>query len=114
MMRGADNRIVRRDWLKFGTLLCVLLAGCNRPSPEPLDSQPVLQSDRYDRAIRECDRVLEKNPRDARTYYERALLYYNKGQYDRAWQDVQRAQSLGYQVPPEFLRLLRETSQPNR
>ena len=99
--------------MRSGMVLCVFLAGCSRQSSEPVNREPVLQTDRYDRAISELDRVLEKNPRDARAYYERGLVYYNKGEYDKARQDVQRAQSLGYQVPPEFLKLLSETSQKN-
>ena len=35
---------------------------------------------------------------------------YFKGEYDRAWGDVHEAQSLGYQIKPLFLRLLREAS----
>ena len=113
-MRVTDNRTLRRALLRFGTALCVFLAGCSTRAPEPVDREPVFQADRYDRAISEFNNVLEKNPRDARAYYERGLVYYNKGEYDKAWQDVHKAQSLGYQVPPEFIRLLSEVSQKNR
>lgn len=117
-MRVADDRTLRRALLRSGMVLCVFLAGCSPAilpgSPEAVNRELVLQTDRYDRAISEFDRVLEKNPRDARAYYERGLVYYNKGEYDKAWQDVQRAQSLGYQVQPEFLKLLSEVSQRNR
>ncbi len=113
-MRVADNRTLGMALLISGTVLCVFLAGCGRPTAEPLDRQPVLQADRYDRAISELDRVLEKNPRDARAYYERGLVYYSKGEYDKARQDVQKAQNLGYQVPPEFLKLLFEGLSENR
>jgi hypothetical protein len=30
------------------------------------------------------------------------------GEYDKAWEDVNKAQSLGYHVSPEFLKDLRE------
>ncbi len=114
MMRVADNRTLRRALLRSGVALCVFLAGCGRPAVDPANHQPILKADRYDRAISQFDRVLEQNPRDARTYYERGLVYYNKGEYDKAWQDVRKAQSLGYQVPPEFLSLLSESSQKDR
>ena len=113
MMRVADNRTLGMALLRSGMVLCVFLAGCSR-SPEPVNRELVLQAERYDRAISEFDKVLEKNPRDARAYYERGLVYYNKGEYDKAWQDVHKAQSLGYQVPPEFLKLLSEVTQQNR
>jgi tetratricopeptide (TPR) repeat protein len=108
MMRVADNRTLGMALLISGMALCVFLAGCSSPSPEPLDRKPVLQADRYDRAISEFNRVLERNPQDARAYYERGLVYYNMGKYDKASQDARMAQSLGYQVPPEFLKLLSE------
>ena len=114
MRQVADNRTLGRALLRSSAVLCVILAGCSRPAAEPPDGQPVLKADRYDRAIAESNRVFERNPRDARAYYERGLVYYNKGEYDKAWQDVHRAQSLGYQVPPEFLKLLSETSQKNQ
>jgi len=113
-MRVTDNRTLRRALLRSGTALCVFLAGCSTRAPKPVDREPVFQADRYDRAISEFNKVLEKNPRDARAYYERGLVYYNKGEYDKAWQDVHKAQSLGYHVPPEFIRLLSEVSQKNR
>lgn len=100
--------------LRSGVALCALLASCDSLPSKPSNPKTSVRLDQYDRAIAECDRVLERNPRDARACYERALLYYNKGEYDKAWQDVQRAQSLGYQVPAEVLGLFRETSQPNR
>jgi len=113
-VRVADIRTLRRALLRSGVVLCVFLAGCSRPAVESSDRQPVLKADRYDRAISQFRRVLEQNPRDARTYYERGLIYYNKGEYDKAWQDVRKAQSLGYRVPPEFLSLLSESSQKNQ
>ncbi len=113
-MRVADNRTLRRELLKSGAALCALLAGCSRQSLEPVNRERVAQADRYDRAISEFDKVLEKNPRDARAYYERGLVHYNMGEYDQARQDVQKAQSLGYQVPPEFLKLLSESVSEKR
>lgn len=94
--------------------VCLFLAGCGRWSSESADDEPAPNTDRYDRAISEFDFQLETNPYNARIYYERALVYYNKGEYDKAWQDIQRAQSLGYEVPTEFLQLLSEALQENQ
>ena len=110
-MRVADNRTLGMALLISGMALCVFLAGCSPRvflAGDRSGSEPVLQADRYDRAISEFNRVLERNPRDARAYYERGLVYYNMGKYDKASQDARMAQSLGYQVPPEFLKLLSE------
>ena len=50
------------------------------------------------------------NARYAKAYYNRAIACYYKGEYDKAWDDVHKAQNLGYQVHPGFLKLLREAS----
>jgi tetratricopeptide (TPR) repeat protein len=114
MTHIADNTKPRRVWVIYFVTVCLFLAGCGQWSSESADNEPVPRADRYDRAISEFDSQLESNPYNARAYYERALVYYNKGEYDKAWQDVRRAQSLGYEVPAEFLKLLSETSQENR
>ena len=50
------------------------------------------------------------NPKYAMAYNNRGIAYYHKGEYDKAWEDVHKAQSLGLQVPPEFIKDLREAS----
>jgi hypothetical protein len=46
-------------------------------------------------------------------HINRGVAYFYKGEYDKAWEDFNMAQRLGYPVPPEFLnhlRLLRKAS----
>jgi len=43
-------------------------------------------------------------------YYNRGAAYYYKREYDQAWEDVHKAQSLGLQIRPDFLKALREAS----
>jgi tetratricopeptide (TPR) repeat protein len=64
----------------------------------------------YDKAISDYNQALRINPNDAIAYYNRAIAYYCKGNYNKAWEDVRKAQNLGYQVNPEFLKLLRKAS----
>ncbi len=52
----------------------------------------------------------EPEARDAKAYYNRAGAYYYKKDYDKAWEDVHKAQGLGYQINPEFLKALCEAS----
>jgi len=47
-------------------------------------------------------------------YNGRGVAYYHKGEYDKAWEDVRKAQSFGYQVHPGFLEELREASGRDR
>ena len=55
-------------------------------------------------------KVIEANPRLAAAYYDRANAFYNKGEYDKVWDDIDRARSMGYRVPKKFLRSLRKVS----
>lgn len=55
-------------------------------------------------------KAIEINPRLAAAYYDRANAFYNKGEYDKVWEDIDRARSMGYQVPKKFLRSLRKVS----
>ena len=64
----------------------------------------------YDLAISDYNKAIELNPRYAEVYNNRAVTYYLQEQYDKAWEDVYKAQSLGKQVHPGFIKALREAS----
>jgi tetratricopeptide (TPR) repeat protein len=65
----------------------------------------------YDQAIADYTKAIEIDPqRFAVAYAERALIYFIKKEYDKAWDDVHKAQSLGQEVRPQFLKTLREAS----
>ena len=55
-------------------------------------------------------KATETNPRLAAAYYDRANSFYSKGEYDKVWDDIYKARSLGYQVPKKFLKTLRKVS----
>jgi len=55
-------------------------------------------------------KAIEANPRLAAAYFDRANSFYNKGEYEKVWDDIGKAQSLGYQVPKKFLKSLRKVS----
>jgi hypothetical protein len=53
----------------------------------------------------------QKTSLDAKSYNNRGNAYgEGKGQHDKAWDDVKKAQDLGYQIHPGFLKALREAS----
>jgi Tfp pilus assembly protein PilF len=60
--------------------------------------------------IGEINKALKINPRYAATYTNRAISYYLKKEYEKAWGDVHKTESLGDKVPPGFLKALREAS----
>ena len=60
--------------------------------------------------ISEYSQIIAMNPECAEAYYDRAIAYYFNKKYDRALEDVEKAQALGYQVEPEFLDELTKAS----
>jgi tetratricopeptide (TPR) repeat protein len=64
----------------------------------------------FDRAISDYNKAIEINPKYAIAYNDRGIAYFSKREYEKAWDDVHKAESLGWQVHPEFLKALREAS----
>ena len=66
----------------------------------------------YDQAISDYTKALEINPNLAVAYYNRGRSYYFKKEkeYDKSWDDIKKAQELGYKIPAEFLDQLRKAS----
>ena len=60
--------------------------------------------------ITDYNKALEINPRLAAAYYNRAIVYLSTGQYDKAWEDVYKAQDLGVKIRPNLLKNLRGAS----
>ena len=71
------------------------------------------KSEKYDSAIADYDRAIEMLPQNADIYYNRAVAYYGKGEYDNAWADVKKAQGLGCEIHPIFLKNLQKASGRN-
>lgn len=64
----------------------------------------------YDKAIADYKKSIELNPLNPVAYYNRGRTYCIKGQHDKAWNDVEKVQALGFQIDPEFLKILRKAS----
>ena len=64
----------------------------------------------YDKAIIDCNMAIEINPNYAKAYYNRGNAYFHKKEYEKSWDDVYKAQNLGYKVSSEFLRDLHKAS----
>ncbi|MDD5109474.1 MAG: tetratricopeptide repeat protein [Candidatus Omnitrophica bacterium] len=54
-------------------------------------------------AILDYNKVIEMDPNIAITYNNRALIYFEEGKYEECWEDIRKAQALGYNVPFEFI-----------
>jgi tetratricopeptide (TPR) repeat protein len=57
-------------------------------------------------------RVLDLDPDHGEAHGRLAVLEYYLEDYESAWASVARAEDLGYEVPPQFLPLLREKMPP--
>jgi len=71
-----------------------------------------VDKEEYDKAISDYNQAIKIDPTYGVAYYNRGLAYYKlayykKGEYDKAWEDIQKAKSLGFQVDPEFLEKFR-------
>jgi len=110
-----EHKTLKHALLKSGMAFCVFLTGCANEPVESVGQQNIsVRAEQYNQSISQLSRVIEKNPQNARAYYERGLVYYANGNYEMAWQDVRTAQGLGYNVPAEFLRLLSEAQQAEK
>ena len=67
----------------------------------------------HDRAIADYSKAIELKPQYAEAYNHRANVFLQKKDYDKAWADVKKCQSLGGQVSPDLLKSLRQASGRN-
>lgn len=65
-------------------------------------------------AIADFNKAIELRPKFCYVYFNRADIFYIKGEYDKAWEDVYKLQSLRFQVDSQFLKDLRKASRRQR
>lgn len=66
--------------------------------------------DEHDLAITDLTKALAIDPNSAQIYATRATAYHATREYQQAWQDVEKAQSLNLKLHRDFLNRLREAS----
>ncbi|MFH0796937.1 MAG: tetratricopeptide repeat protein [Candidatus Omnitrophota bacterium] len=64
----------------------------------------------YSFAISDYEQAIKIKPDFTQAYYNRGMVYYYQKNYAKAWEDVRKAQSLGYEPIPSFLDYLRKAS----
>ena len=69
-----------------------------------------LEMGRYVEAISDFEQVIAIDLRHAEAYFLRAVACYAGGQYDKAWESVERLQTLGCAVPTGFVTALHDAS----
>ena len=111
-----NNQYIRKKWGKplglalgglVGYLICIVLAIAGF-----YNTQAGFWSywGDYDQAISDFTKAIDIDPSYANAYNNRGISYFFRKEYEKAWDDVHKAQSLGHQVHPEFLNELREAS----
>jgi len=61
----------------------------------------------YQKALADISLSLQYDPNFSLAYFNRSFVYRDIGDYERAYQDVLKAKSLGYSVDPQYLKELR-------
>ncbi len=69
-----------------------------------------LLTKKYDLAIADFTKILEIDPKNISAYNGRIMVYAEKKDYDRAWEEVRRAKSLGIKIDPVVLEALTAAS----
>jgi tetratricopeptide (TPR) repeat protein len=72
-----------------------------------------LEKKEFEQAVLLLNKSIEINPKYAEAYFSRGRGYYFRGEYDRSWEDIKKAQDLGYKIPAEFLNDLGRVSGRN-
>ncbi|MBM4141630.1 MAG: tetratricopeptide repeat protein [Nitrospira sp.] len=67
-----------------------------------------IQKGLYDQALIDLDTAITLDPDFADAYSNRVFTYYSKAEYYKAWEDMIKAESLGFDVPSEIIKSLQE------
>ncbi|HTZ11052.1 MAG TPA: tetratricopeptide repeat protein [Candidatus Margulisiibacteriota bacterium] len=117
-------------------LLCLGLAGCatvakeNKMPPPAVAKQPVasvkaepvapppktivIDQKQIREVISIFSEAIRNNPKYAGAYYNRAIAYFYDSEYDKSWQDVSIAESLGCKFSDDFIESLIKASGSKR
>jgi tetratricopeptide (TPR) repeat protein len=66
------------------------------------------EQQRYPEAIEELKKALKLDPKIPEAHYSLAVAYFGVNNFAEAWKEVRKAQELGFNVNPAFLKALRQ------
>ena len=103
--------------LSFGLIFLMgfFMSGCatapkqSQPLP-PTTAKNFVDPKELDSTISVFSEAIKNDPNYAGAYYNRSIAYFYKNEFDKSWQDVHKAMSLGCKFNPDFLELLRRAS----
>ncbi len=78
----------------------------------PIIKKPIIVNEKeMDSIISVFSEAIKKNPNYAGAYYNRAIAYfYYQNNYEKCWQDVHKAESLGVGFSTDFINALKKAS----
>ena len=101
----------------FVLLFCLgFTAGCAtiepvaQKPPQEIKQKQLVDTAQIESAILVFSKAIESNPDYAGAYYNRAKAYYYIRDYEKSWQDVHKAESLGLKFNLEFIEQLEKAS----
>ncbi|MGV8120082.1 MAG: tetratricopeptide repeat protein [Candidatus Xenobiia bacterium LiM19] len=62
----------------------------------------------YDKAIEDYNTAIKLMPDFANTYYNRGFAYFHIDEYQKSWEDIQKAESMGCEIDKKFLKALNQ------
>ena len=69
---------------------------------------------RFNKAIKDFTRVIDKNPGFRDAYYNRALSYYQLKNYESARKDIEKMKGMGYEVDNNLIKAIeKELNSPS-
>ena len=80
----------------------------------PAKAQVIIDQSEIDSVLAVFSEAIQKNSDYAGAYYNRAKAYFYKKEFDKSWQDVHKAESLGCDFNTDFLEALRMASGRDR
>ncbi len=84
-------------------LLCLGLVGCTTATKK--DFIPVGQKE-LDNMVSIFSEAIKNKPNYAGAYYNRAVAYYYKKDYDKSWQDVHKVEELSAEFDQSLAKLI--------
>ena len=103
-------------------LLPLIIDGCATTNKEPATSVSTRESSAstadvvvwdtsgLDKIVNVFSEELKSKPNEGGLYYNRAVAYFYKREFDKCWDDVHSAQKLGYRFDSAFLEKLSAAS----
>lgn len=101
---------------KIFILLFLGLLGCTTAAKESnapsgfVGKPAIVSQTEMDNAISAFSEAIRKNPNYAGAYYNRAVAYFYKENYEQCWKDVHAGESLGCKFSADFIKSLKKAS----